>query len=338
MIPRPDRSAHTDLVTTPQVPLPTPFTAASTADDVLAGLDLHGRNVIVTGGHSRLGREATRVLAAAGASVTVAARDTARAADALSGIGGVRVEQLDLTDPASIDAFAARWNESGRPLHILVDNAAVLLSPERRVDARGHELAFSTSHLGHFQLTRALLPALRAAGGARVVSVSSGAARIGGIRWDDLDFATSYHPVAAYAQSKRANVLFTVELDRRFADDGIRAFAAHPGVVIGAGPHAPERLPAYRAQGLVDDDGTTVIDPVAGKKTVEQGAATIVFGAASPLLEGFGGVYLKDSDIAVLDDEERPMTADSIPADANSAMRDPEDARRLWTVSEQLLA
>jgi NAD(P)-dependent dehydrogenase (short-subunit alcohol dehydrogenase family) len=144
--------------------------------------------------------------------------------------------------------------------------------------------------------------------------------------------------VAAYAQSKRANVLFTVELDRRFAAEGIRAFAAHPGVVIGPGPHAPERLASFRAQGLVDEHGATIIDPEAGKKTVEQGAATLVFGAASPLLDGIGGVYLKDSDVAVIDDEQRPMTADSIPADANSAMLNPEDARRLWKVSEQLLA
>lgn len=325
-------------MTTQQVPLDTPFTAASTAADVLQGVDLNGREAIVTGGHGRLGREVTRALTAAGAAVTVAARDTARASEALEGIDGVRVEQLDLTDPASVAAFAARWTESERPLHMLVNSAAVLFGPQLRLEARGHELAFSTSHLGHFQLTRALLPALRAAGGARVLTVTSGAARIGEIRWDDLDFATGYHPVAAYAQSKRANVLFTVELDRRVATDGIRAFAAHPGVIIGAGPHSPERLDSYRAQGLVDEHGATIIDPQAGKKTIEQGAATLVFGAASPWLDGIGGVYLKDSDVAVLDDEERPMTADSIPSDANSAMLDPANARRLWDVSEQLLA
>ncbi|WP_433799198.1 SDR family NAD(P)-dependent oxidoreductase [Actinomycetospora sp. CA-084318] len=323
---------------TTQAPLPTPFTAASTAADVLAGVDLHGREVLVTGGHSRLGREVTRALAAAGAQVTVAARDVERAAAVVADVPGVRVEPLDLTDPASVDALAARWLDSGRPLPVLVNNAAVLNSPERRVDARGHELSFSTSHLGHFRLTRALLPALRAAGGARVVTVTSGAARLGGIHWDDLDLAADYSPLAAYTQSKRANVLFTVELDRRHAEEDIRAFAAHPGVVIGPGPHAAGRLASYRAQGLVDEQGATVVDPEAGKKTVEQGAATIVFGAASPLLDGHGGVYLKDADIAVLDDEDRPLTADSVPADANSAMLDPDDARRLWELSERLSA
>jgi NAD(P)-dependent dehydrogenase (short-subunit alcohol dehydrogenase family) len=325
-------------MTAQQVPLGTPFTASSTATDVLAGLDLTGREVVVTAGHSRLGREITRALAAAGGTVTVAARDPERAAAAVSGLSGVRVEPLDLVDPSSIEAFAQRWLASGRPLHALVNNAAVLSSPLLLHDARGHELQFSTTHLGHFQLTRALLPALRAAGGARVVTVTSGAARFGEIRWDDLDFATGYDPAASYAQSKRANVLFTVELDRRYGHEGIRALAAHPGVVIGPGPFTPERAARYRAQGLVDDDGATVIDPEGGRKTVEQGAATVVLGAASPLLDGVGGVYLKDCDVAVLDDELRPLTADSLPSDANSAMLDPDDARRLWELSERLLS
>lgn len=336
-------------MTTRQHPIGSGFTAASTAHDVLAGVDLSGREVIVTGGHSRLGREVTRSLAAAGASVTVAARDPQRAAAILagiptadpigdtSGVTRVRVERLDLADPASIEAFAQRWQKTGRALHALVNNAAMLFAPERRLDARGNELSFATTHLGHFQLTRALLPALREAGGARVLTATSGAARFGTIRWGDLSFRSGYDAGAAYAQSKLANVLFTVELDRRYAGDGIRAFSAHPGVVIGPGPHAPGAVANYRAQGLVDDVGATVIDPVAGKKTAEQGAATLVFGAASPLLGGAGGVYLKDSDIAVLDDTERPLTPDSIPSDANSAMLDPDDARRLWAVTERLL-
>ena len=336
MLIRPTKGTTT--VITDQHPIPSGFDGASTATDVLAGLDLSGRHVVVTGGHSRLGREVSRALAAAGASVTVAARDTERASAAVADLPGVTVDQLDLTDPASIDAFAERWRATGRPLHALVNNAAMLFSPERRLDGRGNELSFSTTHLGHFQLTRALLPALRAADGARVLTVTSGAARFGQIRWHDLAFARGYDAGAAYGQSKRANVLFTVELDRRLADEGIRAFAAHPGVVIGPGPHDPSRLASFREQGLVDADGTTVIDPAVGKKTIEQGAATLVFGAASPVLDGIGGVYLKDSDVAVLDDTVRPLTAGSIPSDANSAMLDDGDARRLWDVTEQLLA
>ncbi|MBU2667306.1 SDR family NAD(P)-dependent oxidoreductase [Actinoplanes bogorensis] len=303
-----------------QHPIGSGFTAASTAGDVLDGLDLTGRQVVVTGGRGRLGAEVSRALAAAGASVTVAGRD-----------------QIDLADPASIDAFAQRWLASGRPVHALVNNAVPRFSPELRLDGRGNELSFSTSHLGHFQLTRALLPALRRAGGARVLTVSSGAARFGEIRWDDPAFRRGYDPVQAYGQAKRANVLFTVELDRRYGDEGIRAFAAHPGVIIGPGPHDASALTSYGEQGLVDANGATIIDPAAGKKTIAQGAATLVFGAVSPLLDGLGGLYLKDSDVAVLDDTVRPLTADSIPSDANSAMLDPADARRLWTLSEQLL-
>lgn len=324
-------------MTTQQHPVPTGFTAWSTADDVLDGVDLTGRSVVVTGGHGRLGREVTRALAAAGAHVTVAARDTARAAAVVGDLPRTDVEQLDLTDPASIAAFAARWAATGRPLHALVNNAATLYSAERVLDGRGNERTFSTAHLGHFQLTDALLPALRRADGARVVTVTSGAARTGRIRWDDLAFSAGYDAGAAYGQAKLANVLFTVELDRRYAGEGIRAFAAHPGVVIGPGPHDPAKVGSYRAQGLVDEHGETVIDPGLGKKTVPQGAATIVLGAASPTLDGIGGVYLKDGDVAPIDDEDRPLTADSIPADANRAMLDPEDARRLWAVTEQLL-
>lgn len=321
-----------------QIPLNTPFTAAATATDVLAGIDLTGKNIIVTGGHSRLGSEVTRSLAAAGASVTVAARDADRAATAVADIGGVLIEQLDLTDPSSIDAFVARWIATGKPLHVLVNSAAVVLSPEYRLDSRGHELSFSTSHLGHFQLTRGLMPALRAANGSRVLNVTSGAARFGAIMWDDLDLSAGYNTGVAYGQAKRANVLFTVELDRRYADEGIRSYAAHPGVIIGPGPHSPERAAAFRAQGLVDDDGNTIIDPEGGKKTAQQGAANLVFGAASPLLDGVGGVYLKDSDVSELDDTDYRLNANSIPSMANSAMLNADDARRLWDLSEQLTA
>lgn len=168
-----------------QHPIGTGFTAASTADEVLAGVDLSGTNVVVTGGHAGIGLETTRALARAGASVTVGSRNPDRAAAALDGIERVEVGQLDLLDPASIDAFAARYVETGRPLHILINNADLPAPAELVRDARGYEAQFATNHLGHFQLTLGLLPALRAARGARVVNVSSGAQRFGDIRWDD---------------------------------------------------------------------------------------------------------------------------------------------------------
>lgn len=320
-----------------QHPIGTGFTAASTADDVLAGIDLGGKNVVVTGGHAGLGLETTRALAKAGALVTVGSREPNRAARALAGIERVDVSQLDLSDPKSIDAFVARWLDSGRPLHILVNNAAPVPSRTLVRDARGYELQFATSHLGHFQLTLGLLPALRAAHGARVVNVSSGAQRFGQIRWDDPNFSTGYDSRQAYAQSKKANVLFAVELDRRFAKDGIRGYAVHPGVVVGTGLNNSAGPDALRAMGLIDEAGTPIIDPERGKKTLPQGASTIVFAATSPQLAEIGGVYLKDNDVSPLDDEPRALTSGSIPSDVASSSIDPDSAQRLWELSERLL-
>ena len=320
-----------------QHPLGSGFTPDATADDVLAGIDLRGKNVIVTGGHAGIGLETTRALAKAGASVTVGARDPERARSAVADIARVEVELLDLADPASIDAFVARWTASKRPLHILIDNAAPTPSKTVARDARGYEMQLATSHLGHFQLSVGLVPALRAAGGARIVVVSSGAQRFGEIRWDDPNFNDGYDSRKAYAQSKKANVLFAVEMDRRFAKDGIRAYAVHPGVVVGTSLNASAGPEALRAMGLVDEAGDPIIDPARGKKTPAQGASTTVFAATSALLAQIGGVYLKDNDISALDDSPRQLTADSVPAEAVSSSIDPQAAQRLWEMSERML-
>lgn len=327
-------------MTQAQRPLGSGFSASSTADDVLVGLDLSTKHVIVTGGHSGIGLETTRALARAGASVTVGARDPARAARALDGIDArerIEVEPLDLLDPSSVDAFVERWLALERPLDVLVNNAATVSSKTVVRDRRGFEAQFAVDHLGHFQLTNGLRPALRRARGARVVNVSSGAHRFGQIRWEDPHFASGYDSRAAYAQAKKANVLFAVELDRRFADEGIRAYSLHPGVVVGTPLNSGAGPEALRAMGLVDERGVAILDAARGKKSVAQGASTTVFAATSPLLEGVGGVYLKDNDVAVLDDEVRDLTADSIPADACSSSLDPESARRLWEMSERML-
>jgi NAD(P)-dependent dehydrogenase (short-subunit alcohol dehydrogenase family) len=321
-----------------QRPIGTGFTAASTVDDVLAGIDLTGKNVIVTAGHSGLGLVATRALTAAGASVTVGSRDTERAAAAVAGIERVEVSRLDLLDPASIDTFVARYLASGRPLHILINNAGYPAPAEIVRDARGYEAQFATNHLGHFQLTLGLHAALRAADGARVVTTTSGAQRMSDIVWADPNFTDGgYHPGLAYAQSKTANVLFTVELDRRWSDEGIRAFAAHPGVIAKTSFNSAVGAAAQRAQGLIDEAGEPVIDPEHGKKTEAQGAATIVFGATSPLLAGMGGLYLNNSDVSQLNDNQPPPTAQEVTADVVSHSVDPKSAERLWHLTEQLL-
>ncbi|MGK9221936.1 SDR family NAD(P)-dependent oxidoreductase [Microbacterium barkeri] len=334
-------------MTSTQHPIGTGFSPASTAEEVAVGIDLAGKNVIITGGHQGLGREATRVLSAAGASVTVAARDPERAAVALEGIARVETAQLDLLDPASIDAFVASFLGSGRPLHILIDNAGIMAGPLVR-DARGYEANLATNHLGHFQLTIGLLPALRAAAGARVVNMTSGAHRLTGIRFEDPNFLVDdYDGHVAYGQSKTANVLFAVELDRRWAEVGIRGYAVHPGIIVGTslGParavgeriEAPQEL--QRAQGLIDAEGRPVIAPEHGLKTVAQGASTMVFAATSPLLEGIGGVYLKDNDISAVDATPMSVAFDGPPpTDVAPHAIDPDAARRLWHLSEELLA
>ncbi|MFB4276447.1 SDR family NAD(P)-dependent oxidoreductase [Nonomuraea sp. MTCD27] len=321
-----------------QYPIGSGFTAASTADEVLKGIDLSGRNVVITGGHVGLGLETTRALSKAGASVTVGSRNPDRAAPALAGIERVEVGRLDLLDPTSIDAFATRYLDSARPLHILINNAGIMAVPLVR-DARGYESQFATNHLGHFQLTLGLLPALRAAHGARVVNVTSGGHRLSDIRWDDPHFTTGYDGMLGYGQSKTANVLFAVELDRRWAADGIRGYAVHPGIVVGTNLAPSITEDALRAMGLIDAAGRPIIDPDREKKTPQQGASTSVFAATSPLLADIGGVYLKDNDISPLDTP-RPInfgTEDDIPSDVVPHAVDPDSARRLWELSEQLL-
>jgi NAD(P)-dependent dehydrogenase (short-subunit alcohol dehydrogenase family) len=330
-------------MTQKQHPLGSGFTAASTARDVLEGIDLSGRNVIVTGGHVGLGLETTRALVHAGASVTVGVRSPDRAAPALAGIERVDVERLDLMDPVSVDAFAARYVESGRPLHVLANNAG-LMGGELVRDARGYESQFSTNHLGHFQLTNALLPALRAANGARVVEVSSWGHHLSDIRWDDPHFETgTYEGMVGYGQSKTANVLFAVELDRRFSGDGIRGYSLHPGGIVGTNLAPWLTVDDKKAMGLLDDAGRPIIDPDRDMKTPEQGASTTVWGATSPLLADIGGVYLQNNDIAPIDDKAIDVNPDIAAGPIEMTVGvtpyavDPESAQRLWDVSERMI-
>jgi NAD(P)-dependent dehydrogenase (short-subunit alcohol dehydrogenase family) len=322
-----------------QHPIGSGFTAASTADEVLAGIDLSGANVVVTGGHVGLGLETTRALSRAGASVTVGARNPDRAAHVLAGIERVEIGRLDLLDPASIDAFATRYVGSGRPLHILINNAGIM-GGELLRDARGYESQFATNHLGHFQLTLGLLPALRAAHGSRVVNVSSGGHHLSDIRWDDPHFTTGYDGMLAYGQSKTANVLFAVELDRRWADEAIRGYAVHPGIAFGTNLAPWVTEDELRAMGILDDSGRPIIDPDRELKTPQQAASTSVFAATNPQLADIGGVYLKDNDIAPLDDAPSTIAFGSEPITLTGVAPhavDPQSAQRLWGLSERLL-
>ncbi|MBM9509266.1 oxidoreductase [Actinacidiphila acididurans] len=325
---------------TPQTPLRSGFGAASTTSEVIAGIDLSGRTAIVTGGYSGLGRQTVRTFTAAGAQVVVPARDVPRAEARLAGIDGVQVWPMDLLDPASIDAFADRFLATGLPLHLLVNSAGIMAAPLTR-DARGFESQFATNHLGHFLLTARLWLALAAADGARVVQVSSLGHRYSPVLFDDPGFERHpYDPWAGYGQSKTANILFALALDERGQASGVRAFSCHPGSIAGTGleKHVPPEM--LVAAGVINADGTPVLDPARGLKTPEQGAATLVWAATSPALAGLGGVYCENCDIAPVAPR---LTGETTMADGGrlSGVQayavDPDAADRLWSLSEQLL-
>jgi len=229
----------------------------------------------------------------------VPTRNRERADEALAGIAGVELEPMDLLDAASIDAFAERFLASGRPLHILVNSAGIMMVPLTR-DARGYESQFATNHLGHFQLGLRLWPALLRAQGARVVNVSSWGHRHSPIVWDDPNYERrDYDNLGAYGQSKTGNNLFAVEIDARGHGDGIRAFSLHPGSILTSLARNTS-VEDLKKIGIVDENGEPVIDPARNMKSVAQGAATTVWCATSPQLDGMGGVYCENCDIAPL--------------------------------------
>ncbi len=301
--------------------LTTPFGFHTTALEVVRGVDLAGKRALVTGASSGLGVETARALAGAGAEVTLAVRDleagrlAAAEVAATTGSRRLRVERLELTDRASIAALAARWEG---PLHILVNNAAVMACPEGHTP-EGWELQFATNHLGHFALTLALHPALAAAGGARVVSVSSSAHQRSPVVFEDLFFAfRQYDPMLAYGQSKTANALFAVALSARWAGEGILANSLMPGAVGRTGLH--------RHVGGVLKSVPALV------KTPEEGAATQVLLAASPLLEGVGGRYFFDCNEAELLTRRSSDRSGVAPYALDPALAD-----RLWEASLRLL-
>ncbi|MBP2475306.1 NAD(P)-dependent dehydrogenase (short-subunit alcohol dehydrogenase family) [Crossiella equi] len=297
----------------------TPFTRESTAAEVLAGVDLSGQRAIVTGGASGIGVETARALVNAGAEVHLAVRNTEAGEKVAAEVGAAGVRHLELADRASVARFAADWQG---PLHILVNNAGVMASPLTRT-AEGWELQFATNHLGHFGLTTGLHRALAAAGGARVVSVSSSAHLRAGVDFDDLHFERrAYEPWVAYGQSKTANVLFAVEAAKRWAADGIAVNALMPGGIRTA------------LQRHVDP---AVLDAMAEGfqwSTTEQGAATSVLLAGSPLVDGVTGRYFEKCAEAEPAPEGATMGMSGVAAYA----LDPEAARKLWDVSVALLS
>ncbi|SNS62501.1 NAD(P)-dependent dehydrogenase, short-chain alcohol dehydrogenase family [Sphingomonas laterariae] len=298
-----------------------------TAGEVAAGHDLSGRTAIVTGGAGGIGLEIARTLAVAGATVTLAVRSrdagAAAAAEINRAVGRAAASAafLDLADLATVRGFTRIWG--GRPLDLLIANAGVMATPESRT-AQGHESQFGINHLGHFQLATGLVPALAAAGSARVVMMSSAGHHDADVDLDDPDWRRrTYDPFLAYGASKTANNLFAVGFSRHFADDGITANAVHPGAVATAlGRHVrPEQI-ADRGW-----DFSTI-----AMQTPEQGAATAIWASTAPELAGIGGLYLEECGEAPPWSAERPLWG------VKPYSRDPDRAEALWALSERLVA
>ncbi|MFS2090111.1 SDR family NAD(P)-dependent oxidoreductase [Paenarthrobacter nicotinovorans] len=315
---------------TEQRPLGSGFGHGTTAMEVIDGINLRGKSAIVTGGYSGLGLETVRALVAAGAEVTVPARRLEHARSVLADAGlsaDVQVEHMDLADQYSVKDFAARYLADHEKLDILINNAAIMASPEQRVGP-GWEAQFATNHLGHYTLVNLLWPALVASGDARVVSLSSTGHKLSPVRFDDFNFSTSYDKWQAYGQAKTANSLLAVELDHLGRGSGVRAFAVHPGGIMTAlQRHLPKE--EMVAAGWMDAEGNVR----EGFKTPEQGAATSVWAATSEALNGKGGVYCEDCDIAKPTDKESPL-ARYQGVDAHAV--DKADAKKLWALSAEL--
>jgi NAD(P)-dependent dehydrogenase (short-subunit alcohol dehydrogenase family) len=309
-----------------------PFGAFSTAREVVAGHDLTGKTVIVTGGAGGMGIETSRALAAAGAELTLAVRNleagVKAAADINESIGAQRasVGRLDLSSFASVASFAEHWGDA--PLHILVNNAAVMACPlSYTVDDL--ELQIGTNHFGHFLLAvllaRGLMNAAEEGECARVVSLSSIGHRRSAINWDDVHYRKRpYDKWEAYGQAKTANALFAVGFNHRFADLGVTANAVMPGgIMTPLQRHLPRE--EMIAMGWMDEAGKVA----EGFKTTEQGASTSVWAAVGEELEGQGGLYLEDCAEALPWTKEAPLKG------VMPYALDPEQAERLWALSEE---
>ncbi|MGV8856233.1 MAG: oxidoreductase [Devosia sp.] len=318
-----------------QVPVNSGFAAKTPAMDVLGDVDLSGKTAIVTGGYSGIGLEVVRALASRGARVIVPVRTPAKAAENLAGVeGDIRTEAMDLADLASVRQFAERVASDLTSLDLLINNAGIMACPESRVGP-GWESQFGVNHMGHFALTKALLPLLAKAAAPRVVALSSTGHKISDVLWDDMEFRTThYDKWVAYGQAKTANALFANGLSRRLRASGGLAFAVHPGgIFTPLQRHLPKE--EMMALGWLGDDGEPSELAKAGFKTPAEGASTTVWAATSPLLMGKPGVYCEDCDIARPTEVGSP-TARFKGVDAHAS--NDESAERLWAISEKLLA
>ncbi|MFA5418717.1 MAG: SDR family NAD(P)-dependent oxidoreductase [Bacteroidales bacterium] len=313
-----------------QKPIGSAFNTKSTSTDVIKGIDLTGKTAIVSGGNTGIGLETVRTLANAGAAVIVPARDIEKARKNLQGTTHVEIEEMDLINPASINTFANKFLASGRPLHLLINNAGIMWVPLRR-DTRGIESQLAVNYLAQFQLTAKLWSALKKANGARIVNVSSQGHQFAPFHFDDPNFEhREYETLQGYGQSKTAVNLFSVELDNRAKEFGVRAYSLHPGSIAGTELAREAPLELFVRMGFCDEKGNMLPEVAASLKTIPQGASTTVWCATSPLLNNIGGVYCEDNDIAGL------HFGQEFSAGIKPYSLDETNAKRLWELSEKL--
>lgn len=323
-----------------QHPIRSGFVTFSEPNAIMKGINLTGKVAIVTGGYSGLGEQTVRALAKAGATIIVPARDMSRAHAALVDVvGDVRIDSMDLADLDSVTGFATGFCAEFDRLDLLINNAGIMACPEIRIGPHGWEQQFGVNHLGHFALTKALLPLLQKTAqqprsDVRVVALSSTAHKVSDIRWDDPHFrAGDYDKWQAYGQSKTANALFAVALNARLAEHGGCAFSVHPGGIL---TPLQRHLPREEmiALGWLNEDGAIAEAVAKMFKTPAQGAGTSLWAATSPQLTKKGGVYCEDCDIAALADPQNPLRYKHVEPYAV----DPDSAERLWALSEEMIA
>ncbi len=313
-----------------QKPIGSGFNTKSTSQEVIKGIDLTGKVAIVTGGNTGIGLETVKTLSKAGAVVIVPARDIEKAKRNLAGIPNVELFELDLANPDSIDKFAEKFLESGRPLHLLINNAGIMWVPLRR-DTRGFESQLAVNYLAHFQLTARLWPALKKSNGARVVNVSSGGHQFSDFDFEDPNFLNrEYETLLGYGQSKTAVNLFSLELDNHVKEYNVRSYALCPGAVGETELSREAPLDLFQKLGYVDSEGKLLPEVAASLKTIPQGAATTVWCATSPLLNDLGGVYCEHADVAHLNSNV------SVIGGVKAYSLDETNAKRLWKLSEEM--
>ncbi|MDR1952568.1 MAG: SDR family NAD(P)-dependent oxidoreductase [Elusimicrobiota bacterium] len=332
-----------------QLPIANEYGHYTTADEIVKGMDLTGKNVVITSGYAGTGLVTTKALAGAGARVICLARDLKRAAGNLKGIPNVEIEYLDLLKPDTIDAAAEKILARNIPIHILINHAGIIATPLTR-DDRGYEYQFSTNMLDHFQLTARLFPALAQANGARVINVASRGHRECGVNFDDIHYKFSeYVPMKAYGQSKTGLILFTVRLDEMAQKYNIRSFAVHPGPIPSSDIFAASRVNIgsdfqvsflrFTAKFMRNTNFTALENAIRRPKNVgdiwknvQQGAATSVWAAVSDNLDGLGGVYVEDCNIAVV-----VPNGSAAPFGVRPWALDKESAERLWKTCEEMI-